>query len=359
MRYLTLLLTTVTLGTLGACSSEEPGRLPRPAQPAEVTVSAARRAPAVESYPAVVASERTAEIATRMSGTVEAVHVDVGARVHKGDALVSLDAADVRARVAAARAQENLAERSYGRIENLHADGAASQQELDQAKAALEGARAQRVEAEAQEAYAVVRAPFDGVVTRRNVDPGDLAAPGRPLFTVVGSHGLKVVADLPARRAGTLSAGDTVDVRMDGTVHSAHIVRVVPALGPGSRTFRVEALLDADTGGVIPGSYARLEVRRSSQGPRWVPEDAVVRRGQLTGVFSLEADTLRLRWVRLGQTRGDAIELLAGPAGDLMVVRRPDPELTDGRPVSVAHTEAWASPGLATDAPASAGEVGS
>lgn len=356
MKHLTLLTVAVTLA---ACSSNEPGRLPRSEQPAEVTVSVARRAPAVESYPAVVASDRTAEIATRMSGTVEHVPVDVGSRVRKGDALVSLDATDVRARVAAARAQENLAERSYRRIDNLHADGAASQQELDQTRAALEGARAQRVEAEAQEAYAVVRAPFDGVISQRNVDPGDLAAPGRPLLTLVGSHGLKVVAKLPARRAGTLAVGDTVGVRMDGNALAARIARVVPALGQGSRTFQVEATLDEVARGVIPGSYARLEVRHGTEGPRWVPSDAIVRRGQLTGVFALEADTLRLRWVRLGQTRGDAVELLAGPTGDLTVVRRPGPELTDGRPVSQVHAEAWTSPGVTEGVRTNTGEEGS
>jgi len=356
MKHLTLL--TVAL-TVAGCSSDEPGRLPRPEQPAEVTVSPVRRAPAVESYPAVVASDRTAEVATRMSGTVERVHVHVGARVHQGDALVSLDATDIRARVAAARAQEKLAERSHQRIANLHSDGAASQQELDQAEAALEGARAQRIEAEAQEAYAVVRAPFDGVVTHRNVDPGDLAAPGRPLFTLVGSGALKVIAELPARRAGTLSVGDSVGVRVDDAVRAGRVDRVVPALGGASRTFRVEASLREGNGGVIPGSYARLELRRNDQGPRWVPEDAIVRRGQLTGVFSLEADTLRLRWVRLGRSRGDAVELLAGPAGDLVVVRRPAPELTDGRPVSTAHPEAWSAPGGEVAGRDTAMEVGS
>ncbi len=356
MKHLTLLSAALVLA---ACSSNEPGRLPRPEQPAAVTVSPVQRAPAIESYPAVVTSRRTANIATRMSGTVERVHVDVGAHVRKGEALVSLDAADIRARVRAARAQETLAERSYQRIDNLHADSVASQQELDQAKAALEGARAQRIEAEAQEAYAVVRAPFDGVISRRNVDPGDLAAPGRPLFTLVGSSGLKVVAELPARGAGTLSVGDSVTVRVDDVVRIARVARVVPVLGDGSRTFRVEASLDAGAGGLIPGSYARLEVRRNDRGPRWVPSDAIVRHGQLTGVFSLESDTLRLRWVRLGRTRDDAVELLAGPAGDLTVVRHPDPELTDGRPVAKAHLEPWSAPGEGGGHPADAGVVGS
>lgn len=341
MKRLVLLTTALALG---ACAAEEPGRLPRGGDPVDVTVSAVQRAPAVESFPASVTSERTAEIATRMSGTVERVLVDVGSRVRKGDALVALDATDIAARVSAARAQEELARTSHRRVENLARDGAASQHELDQATAGLTAAQAMLAEAEAQQAYAVVRAPFDGIVTLRNVDAGDLALPGHPLFTVVAPGALKVVADLPAHRSGSLQAGDVVMVRVEGsdTPIPARVSRVVAALGGSARTFRVEAALDEVPAGVVPGAYARVEVVLGGEGPRWIPADAVVDRGQLTGVFSVESDTLRLRWVRLGQRRGGGVELLAGPGGDLTVVRRPTADLFDGRAVASLSDEPWA-----------------
>lgn len=341
-------LLTATLG-LAACASEEPGRIPRASEPVNVTVSEALRAPAVESFPASVTSERTAEIATRMSGTVARVLVDVGSRVSRGQPLVELDGNDVNARVTAARAQERLARASHRRIANLSRDGAASQQELDQATAALEAAGAMLAEAEAQEAYAMVRAPFDGVVTSRSVDAGDLALPGQPLLVLVAPGALKVVADLPAQRAGTLRAGDVVRVRLgeSGAPAGARVTRVVPALGGSSRTFRVEAAMESAPSGAIPGAYARLELERAGEGARWVPQDAVVDRGQLTGVFSVEADTLRLRWVRLGQRRDGAVELLSGPLGEIAVVRRPGADLFDGRPVGRRTDEAWAAPGVA------------
>jgi RND family efflux transporter MFP subunit len=331
---------------MAACGAEEPGRIPRAQDPIEVTVSAVVRAPTVESFPAVVTSERTAEVATRMSGTVERVLVDVGARVRAGDILIALDAKDIGARVAAAGAQRQLAERSFTRVDNLHRDGAASQSELDQASAGLEAARAMAAEAEAQEAYAVVRAPFAGVITQRSVDPGDLALPGRPLLSMMAPGALKIVAELPAQRAGSVAAGDVVGVRVGDHVHAGHVSRVVPALGEGSRTFRLEASLDAPGEDLVPGSYARLELGVAGEGPRWVPADAIVHRGQLTGVFTVEADTVRLRWVRLGQTRDDAAELLAAPAGDLTIVRRPGADLFDGRPVSTAREEPWTASGV-------------
>jgi RND family efflux transporter MFP subunit len=344
MKRLTLLSATLAIA---ACSAGEPGQVPHDEQPVQVTVSGAQRAPALESFPASVVSERTAEIATRMSGTVQRVLVDVGAHVRRGQALIALDAEDITARVAAAVAQEELAGRSHSRVENLARDGAASQHELDQAIAALEASRAGRAEAEAQQAYAVVRAPFDGVITSRSVDPGDLAAPGRPMLSLVAPGALKVVAELPAHRAGAVAEGDEVRVRIPstGATEISTVSRVVPALGPGSRTFRVETSLSLEGDDVIPGAYARLEVEEGGEGPRWIPEDAVVRRGQLAGVFSVEADTLRLRWVRLGQSWGDAVELLSGPTGPLDVVRNPTPDLWDGRAVGTLNTEPWTAPG--------------
>lgn len=334
-----LIPVTLTVA-LAACSAEDPGRIPMDAAPADVTVSAAARAPSVETFPAVVVSERSAEVATRMSGSVQRVLVDVGARVREGDLLVRLDAADIQARVAAAEANVTLAERSHARIESLAADGAASQAELDEVTARLEATRAQLQEARAQDTYAELRAPFTGEITSRAVDPGDLAVPGRPLLTMVAPGALKVTAELPAHRAGSLAPGQAVSVRVAGLSRplAAEVVRVVNALGAGSRTFRVEArILDAPAS-ILSGAYARLELRGDGDGPRWIPADAVVRRGQLRGVYTVEADTLRLRWVRLGQEVDGAVELLAAPEGGLTVVRRPAPDLHDGRPVgSVTH----------------------
>lgn len=328
------------------CGGEEPGRLPRAPEPADVALSKVEKAGVLETFPATIVSELTAEVATRASGSVERVAVEVGSTVRRGDPLVTLDATDVDARVAAARARERLAERTFRRVDNLAGQGAASRQERDEAEAALEGARAARAEAEAQQAYTVVRAPFDGVVTGRSVDRGDLAVPGRPLVTMVAPGSLKIVADVPARRAGSLALGVSIRVRYPGGGAAAVVTRVVPAVGEASRTFRIEARFQGTPVDVLPGTYARLEVARAGERSRWIPADAVVTRGQLTGVFTVEADTVRLRWVRLGQGRGDAVELLSGPEGRLRVVRRPDAELYDGRPVGTAREEGWSPDGV-------------
>lgn len=334
---MTRLLIPLTLAaTLAACSTEDPGRIPRTDEPVEVTVSTATRAPSTRTVAASVVAERSADVATRMSGTVQEVPVDVGSRVARGDLLLRLDGGDVQARIDAARSNLELAERSHRRISNLAADGAASQSELDEVTARLEAARAALQEARAQQEYVEVRAPFSGEVTTRSVNPGDLAAPGRPLLRLVGHDALEVHAEVPAQRAGSLMVGQPVRIRVADVKHplEAEITRVSRALESGSRTFRVEAALQDPPAAVLPGAYARMELTDVDEGPRWIPEDAVVRRGQLRGVYSVERDTLRLRWVRLGRSVDGAVEILAAPGDELQVVRRPAADLHDGQPVA-------------------------
>ena len=105
-----------------------------------------------------------------------------------------------------------MARRTYDRLANLERDGAATRQELDQAEAALRTAEAMVAEASASRDYFTLRAPFDGTVTSRYADPGDLAVPGRPVLVISGSQGVKIVADLPASLAGAVADGGSIAV---------------------------------------------------------------------------------------------------------------------------------------------------
>ncbi len=320
--------------TVAACQGEPEARPTGSMAPAQVRVSPARSAADADLQPARVVPVQEAEVATRMAGTISSIPVQVGDAVAAGTRLASLDNADVQARIEAAEAQAELARRTFQRVENLAADGAASQQELDETRARLAAAEGGLREARAQSAYAVITAPFSGTVVSRMADPGDLAAPGMPLLRLA-SRDVKVVADLPAERLRGLSAGMPVEVEAGGERYPATILRVVQALDPASRRGRVEMGVEGD---LLPGTLGRV---RLPGGPRggtlWIPADALVRSGQLTGVYAVERDTLRLRWVRLGRRSWDAVELLAGPAGDLTVVRDPGADLRDGQRVERAE----------------------
>ncbi|MDX1623815.1 MAG: efflux RND transporter periplasmic adaptor subunit [Gemmatimonadota bacterium] len=330
---------------IAACGGEEPGRVAPPSTPIEVVVSSVdSTAPAV-AFPARVVSSREVELATRASGLVRRVAVDVGSPVRRGQLLVALESGDVGADVDAAAADVRRAERYHERIAALEADGAATPQELDDAEAQLATARARLRRARTQLAYVHLTAPIDGVVTERRVDPGDLAVPGQPALTLVSPEGIEIEADLPAGRAGTVAPGQEVTVVVPGENARipARVARVVPALEAGSRRFRVEASFASPgtAGRLMPGAFVRMEVERGGPAVRWMPLDAIVRRGQLTGVFTVENDTLRLRWIRLGERRADAAEVLAGLPAGARLVRRPDPALEDGAPVKAVESETW------------------
>ncbi|MCL7979166.1 MAG: efflux RND transporter periplasmic adaptor subunit [marine benthic group bacterium] len=334
-----------------ACDRSEPGEVERTGAPQDVTVSPVARAAGSQMVPARVVAEEEARLATRASGTVRSVHADVGARVRPGQVLVRLDGAGVESAVAAAEASLTVASKTHQRLENLARDGAATDQEVDQARARLEMAKAQLAEARANRDYVVLKAPFAGTVTARYVDPGDLASPGQPVMIVSGSSGVKVVADAPAALAGRIEVGDRVRVLEpeSGRHWPATVTRRVPVIEQMSNRFRLEAIFEDDaTGTPLPGTYVRLAVAGIEQPGMLVPSDAVVREGQLTGVFTLEDGTLRLRWIRPGRTAEGIVEVLSGLSPDTRVVRDPSPNLLDGTQAGTVSERAWD--------PASAGE---
>lgn len=330
-----------------ACGREDPGRVP-PAPEVSVVVSQVAAGPGLRAFAAEIVATDNVEVATRASGLVREITVDVGERVRRGQLLVEIDGGDVAAGLAAAEAEAELARRYHERIAALEKDGAATPQELDEAEARLATTEARVREARTRLGYVRLVSPIDGVVTRRHVDPGDLIVPGQPALAIASWEGRKVAADLPAAEAGRLEPGARVSVLLpeSGARLPARVTRVVPALADRSRTFRIEAVLE-DEGGtpLLPGTYVRLELTRPGLVTRWIPADAIVRRGQLRGVYVVEDDTLRLRWVRLGETRSGAVELLAGLGGDVRLVRSPDPGLADGSAVTAIEVREW-SPAL-------------
>lgn len=331
-------------GGTAACSiGEEPGALPRADEAVRVSVSPILGLPASGSHPATVVATRRAEVATRTSGRIRRIAVDVGSRVAAGDVLVSLDDGDVQAGIEGAESAARLARETHARIEALAADGAASDQELDEARSRLESARAELRRARNQAEYTSLVAPFDAVVTERRADAGDLAAPGRPIVTLVGVEGRKVAADLPASLGSEVAEGDTVRVVVPATGReiSVPVSRVVPVVSSSARRFRVEMELPPDAG-LVPGAFVRVALEDGGETTRWIPADALVHRGQLAAVYTVEDERLRLRWVRPGARRPGAVELLAGPEGP--VVREPDPTFYDGQAVEAVEKRGWAGP---------------
>ena len=331
---------------LAACDTGEPGELPEDRGPVSVQVSTPVRSGAPVTTTGRVVSAAEAELATRTSGRIEAVLVDVGSRVAAGQPLVRLDATGVEARVAAARAAVERTRKSFERIRNLARDGAATAQELDDARAALETAEAGLQEAVSQRGYVVLRAPFAGRVSMRSVDPGDLASPGLPVLGLLSPDSLEIVVDFPAEATGGLEPGDRTTMREPGTARSweARVSAVAPARDPASRRVRVELVpvaTERSAFPLLPGAFVVVERPAADAPTLWIPADAVVKRGQLTGVYRVRDGRVDLRWIRLGASRGTAREVLAGLAAGDSVVREPEPGLRDGASVTEVVGRPW------------------
>lgn len=332
-----ILLFALPLGAAAACGGEGHEAAVPVAEAAEVTGTriTVRDTSVVGTIDASGIAEplRQSTLSTRLMGTVTQVLVQEGDRVSAGQVLVRLDARELEAKrlqvqgaIAGAEAMHNEARLQAERFRKLYADSAAPKAQLDAVEAGLERARAGVQAARAGEAellavtdYAVVRAPFAGIVTRRFVDPGAMAAPGAPLVDVQDQRSLRVSVTASPASVGRMSRGATVDVVIEGVATRGTIEGIVPA-SMGS-LLTINAVVPNHEGRLVAGGAATI---RLPQGPRamlLVPATAIRREGDLTGVRVVEGGSSGTRWVRLGSAYGDQVEVLAGlRAGDTIVV---------------------------------------
>jgi RND family efflux transporter MFP subunit len=329
-----------------------------------------------------VQAETASTIGAKLLGTVTAVRVQEGDRVRMGDVLVTIDERQVGAQrqqaeaaLAEARQMEqaagaardaaaagaDLATATYNRYQTLLAQESVSRQEFDDVTARFRQAQAsfgqsedmlkaavQRVrQAEAaltsarvSAADAAVKAPFDGIVTAKMVDAGDLAAPGRPLLSLEKEGGHRVDIRLPEAYVHAVRPGQTAPIRIGGTLQTpieGVIDIVAPAADPDSRSFLVKVRLPS-RGDLRSGMFARVEVIVGESQLMAIPSSAIVRQGQLTGLFVVAPEnTARFRLIRTGRNMGDGmVEVLSGLSDGTRFVVNPSPELVDGASVEAS-----------------------
>jgi RND family efflux transporter MFP subunit len=281
----------------------------------------------------VAAPVRQATLSTKLTGTVIDVLVDEGDAVAAGQPLVRIDARDLAAKSAQAAASLTEAEAMHrdavtqaNRIRSLYADSAAPRAQLDAAETALARAEAAvRVaqsatsELDALRSYAVTRAPFAGIVTKRFVDPGAFAAPGAPLVAIQDASTLRIVASVPPELARTLRRREPLAGTIEGQPVQATIEGVVPAAA--GNLYVLNALVPNAQVARLAGSTATLALPAGARTTLVVPAEAVVREGDLTGVMLRGPAGDERRWVRLGPAAGAMVEVTAGlDAGDRVVV---------------------------------------
>jgi RND family efflux transporter MFP subunit len=302
MRRLPLLLVIALLtGCASAVGPSEEGPRDRPPAPVEVVKAAA---PSLDRSFSVLGEVRTrhhAELALGADGTVLMLNALEGERVPAGRTLVRIDDAVARAEHAAAeavvveiRVELQRAEADLSRYERIDEKLLAGS-ELDRVRADVGRLHARLVSQEARVdlALAVLRrhtivAPFDGIVTRRHVDPGDWVVPGRVLLELASTTSLDVLVDVDAAIAGRLREGDAVRIRGDGAYAPGSVAAVVPVLDPTTRTARVRISPSAEAAaGLLPGAAVTVlfDVNTTLAEGAMVPRDAVLTGPRGTRVF--------------------------------------------------------------------------
>ena len=305
-----------------------------------------------------IEAENSANLSTRMMGYVTKVNVKVGQKVSQGQLLVSVNNTDLQAKkaqvnasITQAQAGYNNAKKDYDRFVNLFAQQSASQKELDDmtaryemAKAGLEAAKQMRNEINAQFAYSNISAPFSGVVTNTFVKEGDMANPGMPLVSIEGAKKLQVTAMVSESDIALITQGMKVNVlvksinqEVEGKVSEISL----SAKNTGGQ-YLVKIDLNKSESKILSGMFVNVQfpvekkenVKVSDK--VLIPVTALVKEGQLTGVYTIGSGNVAiLRWLRIGKTFGDQVEVLSGLSANEQYIVSADGKLFNGAKVSI------------------------
>lgn len=349
----------VALGV--ACSKGSSGSAPKARLAPQVVVAkiVTRDVPVEVQAPVDLRPLEQADVGSKVLGYVDAIFVERGDRVKKGQIIALVRPSDLPDQLSAARssigqikAQAALARTNYERANKLAPSGVVSQQELQASSAALASAEAAEASAQAQISGLAIRlgetritSPLTGYVSARRVDTGALVGPpgGGAIVTVVRMDKLRVFLTLNETDAMGVAVGMDAHVEVDalpGRSFSGKVVRVAPAFDPLTRTLEAEVLLPNDAGELRPGMYGRGFIRREvhpntavvqvnavqiSSGKRYVfvlHDTKVERRPIATGV---DVDDGRLLEIRSGLVAGEEVVIAGADA------------LADGAQVRVAR----------------------
>jgi len=302
-----------------------------------------------------IQATNSADLSTRMMGYVNKVHVNVGDKVRKGQLLVSINNSDLQAKraqvnagITEATAAFNNAQKDYNRFKNLFANNSASQKEMDDrtanyemAKARLEAANQMKNEINAQFAYSNITAPFSGTVTSKNVETGNMANPGVPLISLETPGNFEVMAMVPETEISEIQKGTLVDVlikSINKTIKGKVVEVSTSAKNTGGQ-YLVKIDLEKTDANILSGMFTTVQFpveRKAKTELVLIPTEVIVTNGQLSGVYTVsQTNTALLRWLRLGRTFGDQVEVLSGLNSDEAYIVSAEGKLYNGAKVSI------------------------
>jgi len=306
-----------------------------------------------ENYVGTIRSKDTVNISTKMMGRLLSLKVAEGDRVKKGQLLAEVDAAEAEsayrqsdAGLKAAEVNASNMERDLERFRRLYDEKAVTKHQLEQVEAGAAAAKAMKDQASASLrmagtllSYGKLYSPVDGVVTRKWMEPGNIAAPGMPILTVENPGSLELLVEVPESAARQIPAGSAAKVFLDDDTRSfpAKVAAVVPAADAFTKTSSVRLEVPSDSA-VVPGQFARVRFDAFRKEFVSVPDGAVKRQGQLETIFVRDDKGLSsLRIVRAGRSENGFTQVLSGLSGGETVVVGPPEGLAEGMKLEEAR----------------------
>lgn len=355
MKNIPIIITILATTFLASCSSDEKKVAADNSPAISVTLSAVAsnsNSPFL-SVSGKIQSENSATLSTRMMGFVNSVPVNVGDKVSKGQLLVAINNSDLQAKkaqvsasITEAKAAFTNAEKNYNRFKNLFADKSASQKEFDDitanyqmAKARLEAANQMKNEIDAQFAYSNITAPFSGIVTSKMIEKGDMANPGQPLISIESPGNFEVMAMVPESEIAAIKKGISVDVVVKSINQT--LKGIVKEVSTSSKNtggqFLVKIGLTKSDVAILSGMFATVQfpiAKNTKSNSILIPTDVIVSNGQLSGVYTVsQSNTAMLRWLTLGKTYGNQVEVLSGFNADESYIVSANGKLFNGAKV--------------------------
>jgi RND family efflux transporter MFP subunit len=369
---LVLLVVAILLATWGILRRISNDRVlaDSTAQRSEQRVTIAPAAPGAPLtsllLPGNVTAYTDSPIYARTQGYLARWYFDIGARVKKGDLLAEISAPEVdrqltqaEADLATAQANANIAHIQAERYSGLVQSDAVSREAADNYvnQAAATAAAVHSAEANVQrlkelQSFEKIYAPFDGVLTARTVDTGQLIDPGtgKELFHMQALQTLRVYAAVPESYSQNVHKGAKIDVTFPehpGKAYQGTLVRTADAIDPSSRTLLIEIDLDNRTGELMPGSLAQVQIKAPSGANTFVvPAAALIFRRQGLQVGTVvNGNIAHLAAVTIGEDDGATVQISSGLSASDQVIQDPPDSLIEGEKVMVVKSGSQAAGG--------------
>ncbi|GLO63565.1 hemolysin D [Vibrio sp. MACH09] len=292
----------------------------------------AKAQPIQREFTGTIVADQKAILSARITARVAEVLVDVGNVVKQGDVIMRLDSDDLDARVkqteqalSSAQARLNAARKEYKRVSELVNKKLLSQAEFDRVESELKTAQANFKqsqaavsEAETTFGFSMITAPFDGLITQKNVNRGDTATPGMQLVSMYNPDTLQLQADISESQIKEITLGSSLQYQLPtyGIHGVGDVVEIAPAADNTSRTFIIKLSLNSDAL-IYPGSFGKVSVMIGEQELLTLPNNTLYQVGQLDYVKVVNQGLLQTRLVQLSDQN---VVRKGVVAGDVLVV---------------------------------------